>query len=128
MSKVGYSSNHGMSTCDAKQELLKQEGELLKKNKGHIVSCPYCSENFHFSKKEYSEGDAIRLSDLLQANKCPWCNEGWKKLMAACQHTSQQQPVVEHTFTLKNGSQIKVVRKPEGWRGARKAIKAEEIK
>ena len=124
MSRVGQTSNHGMSTTDAKNELIKQEADLVKKNKGHVVACPYCGESFHFNKKEYSLADAIRLSDHLHVNKCPWCVD-WKVLLDLCSFNGRMHPVVEHTFILHNGQEIKTIRKPDGWKGVRKAVKLE---
>lgn len=140
MSQNGYSSNHGMTVSDAKNELLKQEAALIKQNKGHVVACPYCSEQYHFSKKEYDLGDAVRLADYLSVKRCPWCEireiknkdvvvktiYGWKSMLELCSINGRMHPVTEHNFCLPNGVEIKTIRKPEGWKGVRKIVKEEK--
>jgi len=132
MSKVGYSSNHGMTVSDAKMEIIKQEASLIRQNKGHVVTCPYCAEEYHFSKKEYEQGDQIRLKEYMNVHRCPWCEilevngkitYGWQRMLKLCMASGRMHPVTEHNFTLSNGFEIKAVRKPKGWKGVSKIVK-----
>lgn len=71
MSRVGQTSNHGMTTI-SQAEVAMQE----KENKSSPVmklSCPYCGELYTLSCAEYNYVDLVNLLNYFRANKCSHC-------------------------------------------------------
>jgi len=119
MSIKGQTSNHGMQQI-TRQDIEKQQQELVDKNKGHSSSCPYCGETFTLNKKEYITKDAAILTEHFRKNKCPYC-----KLEKSMEFHGV---VMQHTFTLNLGREISCIRKPEGFKGIKKVKTYEEQK
>ena len=86
MSKQGYTSNHGMSIVDVKLEIIKQDMELVKDNKGIKAWCPFCGTEFNMSKKDYELYDAYLLVNYFRKHKCPYCVIVSDELEGVVQH------------------------------------------
>ena len=115
-SKTG--DGHAMTKLDVKNELAKQERELMREHKGYECSCTKCGEAFHISTQKYTREDKIALTKYLFQN-CPSC-KNWK----TDEWHSMRNMLLQLTFTI-DGKEYKTLRIPSGYR-AKRILKIEE--
>ena len=107
MSRVGMTSNHGMQSINVREEIAKQEKELLKNNKGWTVCCPFCATEFRFNNEEYEVKDVFDLQDYFRKNQCPYCQaETYRELIGQ---------VIQHTFMILGNKLINCVKYPANY-------------
>jgi hypothetical protein len=110
--RVNSKSNdgHTMSKIEVKNELAKQERDLLQTYKGYPASCCKCGEKYEISINKYTLEDKINLSQWLTDGNCPFCLN-WK----TDRFHKIRNDLVPFTFDV-NGREILALRVPNGFR------------
>ncbi len=108
---TGAAGGHGMSTIDIEH---LQDSELYHDYvKGHVVNCS-CGESFRLSP-DHSFIDAMKLSNLLNKEGCPFCNKGKLDNDTLNWFMANKKKVIEFSFEIVKEIFVKVIRKPLGW-------------
>jgi hypothetical protein len=108
MSRVGQTSNHGMSEIDVHNELVKSQRKLLNEHKGLNVNCPKCRERFSFKGSGLDLCHVLKLEKILK-EKCPMCSLNHQQQLAVSKE------LLKFNFNVL-GHDVKLLRIPYGFR------------